>query len=119
MCNPESNEDGMEEDKWGKNPSVQMMRRVFASIEEAQAALLREAHVSPMDGRLGLWRRVALKTFERRWTEFVGAGTRLQEKDVLELYLRCLAEVLQKDGIGPNGRSTSSPLIEHIHKNDN
>lgn len=108
----------MEEDEWGKDPSVQMMRRVFASIEEAQTALLNEACVSPMDGRLGVWRRVALKMFEKRWTESVGSGTRLLEEDVLKLYLNCLAEVLQKDRIGPNDRSASGRLIEHIREND-
>jgi len=108
----------MEDDKWGDDPSVQIMRRVFATMEANHTILLDRAHVGRLDGRLGRWRSAALEAFERRWARSARLGIRLEERDVADLYLRCLEEVLQKDGIDPTGTLLSNPVIEQILRNE-
>jgi hypothetical protein len=89
----------MEEDRWGKDPSVQSMRRVFAAIEERQERLLQGAAVSSMDRRLGQWRKMVLHLFEQRWADSVRAGVSPSEADLVDLYAYCLTKVLETKGI--------------------
>jgi len=104
----------MEEDAWGKDPSVRAMRRIFASIETAQATLLAGAGLKPMDRRLGRWRKAVLENFERRWAASAQRGIRLDEKEITDLYLYCLEEVLQADGIGAREKGPLNPAVERI-----
>lgn len=104
----------MEEDEWGKDPSVRAMRRIFASIETGQTALLAEAGLKPMDRRLGRWRKAALENFERRWAASARQGISLDEKEITDLYLYCLEEVLQADGIAARGITPLNPAVTRI-----
>jgi len=108
----------MEDDKWGNDPAVQIMRRVFATIEANQTILLDRANVNRLDSRLGRWRRAALEAFEGRWVRSARFGVRLEETDVADLYLRCLEEELQKDGIGTTGTLLPNPLVEQLLENE-
>jgi hypothetical protein len=95
----------MEEDEWGKDATVQTWRRLFASIERALATLLAEAGLKPFDKRLGRWRKAALGAFERRWAASPQQGMGLEEKDLKDLYLRCLEETLREDGDRPGAEN--------------
>jgi hypothetical protein len=89
----------MEEDRWGKDPLVQSMRRVFAAIEDRQERLLKGAAVSSMDRRLGQWRKMALHLFEQKWADSVRAGVNLSDADLVDSYAYCLTKVLETKGI--------------------
>ena len=86
------------EDEWGYDPSVQSMRRVFFSIEEAQRELLICLNISFLDGRLRRSREQALELFERTWSKAVRRGI-MGEKDATPLYLHCLARMLRSAGV--------------------
>jgi hypothetical protein len=105
----------MEEDTWGRDPSVRSMRRVFAAMETGQEQGLRAAGISPLDGRLGQWRKTALRMFEERWAESAHSGANLTEQDVTDLYVRCLATVLEKDCIAvPSDLLPTDPVVDRL-----
>ncbi len=86
------------QDEWGHDASVQNMRRVFSSIEEAQWELLLCLNISFLDGRLRRIREQALELFERTWSKAMRKGM-MGEKDAVPLYLHCLARALHSAGI--------------------
>ncbi len=83
------------EDEWGQDPSVQSMRRVFSFMEEAQAQLLKDIHISPFDQNLRRGRQRALEIFEQAWPLAIKKGIIASEKDAAPLYLHCLARALK------------------------
>ena len=86
------------EDEWGDDASVQSMRRVFSSMEEAQRELLLCLNISFLDRRLRHSREQALELFERTWAKAVRKGM-MGEKDAAPLYLHCLARTLRSAGV--------------------
>jgi len=86
------------QDEWGRDASVQSMRRVFSSIEEAQRELLLCLNISSLDRRLRRSREQALELFERTWSKAVRKGM-MNEKDAAPLYLHCLARTLRLSGV--------------------
>ena len=86
------------EDEWDHDPSVQSMRRVFSSIEEAQRKLLSGLNISYLDRRLRPSREQALELFERAWAKAARKGV-MDEKDAAPLYLHCLARTLRSAGV--------------------
>jgi hypothetical protein len=86
------------EDEWGHDPSVQSMRRVFSSMEEAQRELLLCLNISFFDRRLRRSREQALEVFERTWSKAVRRGM-MSEKDAAPLYVYCLARTLRLAGV--------------------
>ena len=86
------------EDEWGHDPSVQSMRRVFSSIEEAQRELLLYMNISFLDRRLRRSREQAFELFERTWSKAIRKGM-MSEKDAAPLYLHCLARMLRSAGV--------------------
>jgi hypothetical protein len=86
------------EDEWGRDPSVQSMRRVFSSIEAAQQELLLCLNISFLDPRLRRSREQALELFERAWHLAVRRGV-MKEKDAALLYVHCLARTLRLVGV--------------------
>lgn len=89
----------MEIDEWGRDPSIQRMRRVFAAAEAAQDRLLEELKISLLDKRLRQWRKIALHLFEQSWARAATQRTGLVEKDLGDLYVCCLARVLESKGV--------------------
>lgn len=84
------------EDEWGRDPSVQSMRRVFGFMEEAQQQLLRSLNLSPLDQRLRRSRQHALELFEQAWPSAIKQGMITGEKDAAPFYLLCLAQALKR-----------------------
>jgi hypothetical protein len=87
------------EDEWGRDPSVQSMRRVFSFMEEAQQEFLKRLNISLFDKRLRRVREQALERFERAWPMAVRQGIIGNEKEAAPLYILCLAKVLSSTGI--------------------
>ena len=86
------------QDEWGRDPSVQSMRRVFSSMEEAQRELLSCLNISVLDRRLRRSREQALELFERTWPKAARRGM-VGEDVAAPLYLRCLARMLHLAGV--------------------
>ena len=87
------------DDQWGRDPSIQSMRRVFAGMEKTQAELLENLRISPLDQRLRLWRQNALRLFEQQWEQTTRLGSSLGERQVADLYITCFIGILEKAGI--------------------
>ncbi len=89
----------MDNDEWGRDPAVRSLRQIFAVVEAEQQRLLDRLGIDRLDARLGQWRKMTLHLFEQQWATSARQGLRLDEKDVGDLYLRCLAKVLGTKGI--------------------
>lgn len=83
------------EDEWGRDPSVQSMRRVFSFMEEAQQQLLRDLNLSSLDQRLRRGREQALEFFEQAWPVAIKRKIIASDKDAAPFYLLCLAQALK------------------------
>ena len=86
------------QDEWGHDASVQSMRRVFSSMEEAQRELLSCLNISILDRRLRRSREQALVLFERTWPKAARRGM-MGEEIAAPLYLHCLAKSLRSAGV--------------------
>ena len=86
-------------DGWGKDPSVQIMRKVFGAMENAYQIFLKELQISPFDPRLGQWRERALVLFERVWAHAARRGTGMSEENAADLYVLSLGRVMGSEGI--------------------
>jgi hypothetical protein len=86
-------------DDWGQDPSVKMMRRVFANIEIAQEKLLRRLNISPYDNRLRRWRKEAHTLFERAYALAAQKGVVMSEESAASIYLNFLGRALSLDGV--------------------
>ena len=87
------------QDDWGRDPSIQSMRRIFANMETAQKKLLGRLNISSLDTRLRRWREEAQVLFERTWPLASRKGITGSEDDVASLYLHCLARILLLSGV--------------------
>ena len=87
------------QDEWGLDPSVQMMRRIFARMEEFQEDLLESLKLSPLDGRLRRVRESACHLFEQAWPQAEGKGLTQREEGAATLYLHCFVKMLNREGI--------------------
>ena len=86
------------QDEWGHDTSVQGMRRVFSSMEEAQREFLLALNISALDRRLRRSREQALELFERTWHKAARSGM-MGEEVAAPLYLHCLAQSLRSAGV--------------------
>jgi hypothetical protein len=87
------------QDDWGRDPSVQSMRRVFARMEIIQKDLLISLKISPLDHRLRRSREEGRDLFERVWPMATRKGITASEEDAAVLYAHCLAKTLTRNGI--------------------
>lgn len=91
------------EDQFGRDPQVRYMRKVFAGMEKRQNELLGRLGVSASDYRLRRVRDGALKSFEKAWMLAGRRGTVETEDEIADLYMLCLAHVLEGNRINvPN-----------------
>jgi hypothetical protein len=105
----------VENDEWGRDPAVRQLRRIFGVIEAGQQRLLDRLGIDRLDARLGQWRRMTLHLFEEQWAASAQQGLRLEEKDVGDLYLRCMARVLGTRGIGvPADAMAANEKVERL-----
>jgi hypothetical protein len=86
-------------DEWGRDPSVQAMRRVFAAMEAAQDEFIRNLGLSPFDQRLRRWRELALAVFEVSLARAAGADPDLREEEAGARYVRCLGKIMIREGV--------------------
>ena len=87
------------QDDWGRDPSVQRMRRVFANMEAIQKDLLDRLECPPFDYRLRRSREEARDLFERMWPPATRRGITGNEEEAAVLYAHCLAKTLTRNGI--------------------
>jgi hypothetical protein len=105
-------------DEWGHDASVQSMRRVFSSMEEAQRDLLLCLNISFLDRRLRRSREQALELFERTWHRAARRGM-MGEKEAAPLYLHCLARTLRSAGVEvPDELLPRDEKIAHLLKKE-
>ena len=101
------------DDKWGRDPSIQSMRRVFAGMEKTQTELLGTLRISLLDHRLRLWRQNALRLFEQQWNQKTRVGYSLGERQIADLYCACFTSIIGEAGI-PVPPSVVIPAEEEV-----
>ena len=105
-------------DEWGKDPSVQIMRRIFKGMEKAQHELLERLSILPYDLRIRKWRDQALALFERAWGVANRMGIPIDEQTASAVYVHCLAKIMGSEGINihagllPEAKGVESILRE-------
>jgi Mor family transcriptional regulator len=106
-----------ETDEWGKDPSVQFMRKVFKEMEKAQHELLKRLDIIPYDSRISRWREQALDLFERAWGVANRMGITMDEHTASLVYVHCLAKVMGAERINiPSGVLPDAKSVERIFK---
>src|SRR4030042_7011841 len=104
-------------DEWGKDPSVQMMRRVFKGMENAQHELLKRLNITPYDLRIRRWREQALALFEGAWAVANRMGITMDEHTASAVYVHCLAKIIVAERINiPSGILPEVKGVERIFK---
>jgi hypothetical protein len=106
--------DTAEPEGWGRDPSVRLMRRVFAAMEAGQKDLLTALGLSHLDPRLRGWRERALAAFEASWARSARVGLELSETETGALYVLCLEKIMAGEGI--KGLPESLPENEKLMK---
>ena len=86
-------------DKWGQNPEILMMRKIFKQLEAAQDELLAKLEVSVFDPRLPRWRQRARVLFEQYWYQYLQTTGERDEMQAGVVYSHCLARVMVADGL--------------------
>ena len=86
-------------DEWGRDPSVQGMRKVFREMEQRQESLLKQLNISMVDFRLRNWRERALFLFNNAWTRASRLGISMDVDKAGTVYVAGLLKVLQREGI--------------------
>jgi len=106
-----------EMDEWGKDPSVQFLRKVFKEMEKAQQELLKQLDITPYDPRIRSWRDKALALFERAWGIANRMGVTIDEHTASLVYVHCLAKVMSAERINiPSGILRDAKKVERIFK---
>jgi hypothetical protein len=104
-------------DEWGKDPSVQIMRKVFKGMEKAQHELLKRLDIIPYDLRIRRWRDQALALFEKAWGVANRMGITMDEHTASAVYVHCLAKIMGAERINiPAGILPESKSVEMILK---
>jgi hypothetical protein len=104
-------------DEWGKDPSVQIMRRVFKGMENAQHELLKRLDIIPYDPRIRRWRDQALALFERAWGVANRMGITMDEHTASAVYVHCLAKIMGAERINiPADILPEAKSVERIFK---
>jgi hypothetical protein len=106
-----------ETDEWGKDPSVQVMRKVFKGMENAQHELLKRLDIIPYDLRIRRWREQALALFERACGVANRMGITIDEHTASLVYVHCLAKIMGAERINiPAGILPEARSVERIFK---
>ncbi len=104
-------------DEWGKDPSVQIMRKVFKGMEKAQHELLKRLDIIPYDLRIRRWRDQALALFERAWGVANRMGITMDEHTASAVYVHCLAKIMGAERINiPAVILPEAKSVERIFK---
>ena len=104
-------------DEFGRDPSVQIMRKVFRAMETAQARLFRELSINPYDLRIRRWREKALSLFEQAWVTANRMNMNMDEGLASALYAHGLARIMDSDGINVHTKHLQTgEEVERIFK---
>jgi hypothetical protein len=104
-------------DEWGRDPSVQLMRKVFKEMESAQHTFLRQLDISPYDLRTRRWREQTLALFERAWGAANRMGITMDEAMASAIYVHCLAKIIGSEGNEiPEGILPEGKEVERLAK---
>ena len=104
-------------DEWRRDPSVQIMRKVFRAMENAQAQLLQELGINAYDLRIRGWREKALSLFEQAWVTANRMGMNMNESLASALYAHGLARIMDSDGINVHTKHLQTgEEVERIFK---
>ena len=111
----------MHMDEWGRDPSVQAMRKVFKGMEKSLEKILGQLDISPYDQRIRGWLEKALAKFETSWGVANHMGIIMNEKIAPVVYTHCLAKIIGSDGIEiPEGilpeEKDTARLIHEVFK---
>ncbi len=87
------------DDQWGHDPNVQMMRQIFALLEKSQKELLEAMGISLFDPRLKRARHYSRDLFEQSWPVAMQKGIVTNENETSLLYQHCLVLALKWSGI--------------------
>jgi hypothetical protein len=88
-----------QDEAFARDPQVQALRRVFAALERAQGEYLARAGVDPLEPALRRWRARTRALFTRLWGQALARGLAQEPEEAAELYLACLARVLEREGV--------------------
>ena len=111
----------MDMDEWGRDPSVQAMRKIFKGMEKSLEEILGQLDIAPNDRRIRGWLEKALTKFETSWVVANQMGISMNEKIAPGVYAHCLAKVIGSEGIEipagllPEGKDTAR-LIHEVFK---
>ena len=87
-------------DEWGRDPSVQRMRRIFSDFEKVQNSLLKEINISLFDSRLRNIRTAARDLFEKSYSLAASKGRPVDDRAMADLYRFSFLKSLRMAGIG-------------------
>jgi hypothetical protein len=86
-------------DEWGRDPSVQAMRKVFKGMETSLEEILEKLDITPYDHRIRRWLEKALVKFESAWGIANQTGIIMNEQTAPVVYAHCLAKIIASEGI--------------------
>jgi hypothetical protein len=89
----------LDRDQFSHDPQVRFLRHAFAGMEETQDNLLKDMNVSPFDNRLRHMREMALNLFEKVWMVYNRWGASIDEQEMTDIYVCCLAHILDSQRI--------------------
>ena len=104
----------MDRDQFGHDPQVRFLRRAFAGMEETQNKFLKDVNISPFDSRLRRMREMALNLFEKVWMVYSRRGASIDEQEMTDTYVCCLAHIFDSQRIKVPGALL--PANEKIEK---
>jgi hypothetical protein len=114
---PKDNVNMHDNDEWGKDPSVRIMRTVFKEMEKAQQALLGRLGISPYDLSIRQWRETSLALFEQAWGKANRIGISMDATMASAVYVHCLARTIAAEGHEiPQGIVPEGKEIERLLK---
>lgn len=91
-------------DEWGRDPSIQRMRKIFSAMEELDRALIKSTDTSPFDTRLRAIRAMSLELFEKSYAHGLSKGVQPDNLFILELFRHCHVTSFTKHGITVHGQ---------------
>jgi hypothetical protein len=104
----------LDRDQFSHDPQVRFLRRAFAGMEETQNKFLKDVNISPFDSRLRRMREMALNLFEKVWMVYSRRGASIDEQEMTDTYVCCLAHIFDSQRIKVPGALL--PANEKIEK---
>ena len=104
-------------DDWGRDPSVQFLRKVFKGMENAQQELLKRLDIASYDPRIRRWRDQALALFEKGCGVATRMGITMDENTASVIYVYCFAKIMGAERIRvPPDIMPDAKAVERILK---